>query len=112
MPKADHDLREVLDEALSLWLGIGKDWAEFWSATPKIVGAIVGAVQKRQHQSILIQAWYNEYMARQKRLKGLSSYLKEPKTLKPLKKGDPMEAGPWLALFGGGEKSTPQSPPA
>ena len=100
-------LREVLDEALELWLGLGKDWAAFWQSTPFIASKIIGALQKQAHHGVLVQAWYTEYMARQKRLRGLSTYLKEPKAIKPLKKGETMKAGPWLALMGvGGEANS------
>ncbi len=91
-----------MDEALNLWLGLGRSYAGFWEVTPKIASVIIGAAQKYQHREIVMQSWYNEYMARQKRLKGLSSYLKEPKPIKPLKSGEAMQAGPWLALFGAG----------
>lgn len=93
-----------MDEALGLWLGLGKDWAEFWKSTPHIAERIVMARQKRDHRETIMQAWYNEYMARQKRLRGLSHYLKESKPIKPLKKGEAVQAGPWLALMGIADK--------
>ncbi|NNE59121.1 MAG: hypothetical protein HKN36_13520 [Hellea sp.] len=90
----------MVDEALELWLGIGQGWAEFWASSPKIATQIIGSRKKHAHQTIVMQAWYTEYMARQKRLKNLNHYLDSPKQKKPLKTGEAMNAAPWLALFG------------
>jgi len=53
--------------------------------------------------------WYSEYFARQKRLRNLSHYLEEPKAVKPLKTGAPMNAAPWLALMGSPQAAETQS---
>jgi len=87
-------------DACELWLGLGKSWQAFWKATPYEAGKVVTALQKQQHRSVVMSGWYSEYFARQKRLKGLSHNLDEPKAIKPLKKGDAIQAGPWLALMG------------
>jgi len=96
----------VVGEARELWLGLGKSYADFWTATPFEATKVITALQKYQHRNIVMAGWYTEYFARQKRLKGLSHYLDEPKTMKPLKKGEAMQAGPWLALMGAGSGDT------
>ena len=87
-------------DAFELWLGLGKSWADFWQSTPYEVGKIVMALQKHEHRSVIMTGWYTEYFARQKRLKSMSHYLDDPKDKKLIRSGDPMQAGPWLALMG------------
>ena len=89
-----------MGEALELWLGLGKSWRKFWRLTPYEASKIIGALQKYQHRQTIMIGWYGEYFARQKRLKGLSHYLDEPKQKRILGKGEKMQAGPWLALMG------------
>ena len=96
-------------DACELWLGLGKSWQAFWSATPYEVGKIVAAVQKHQHRAVIMSGWYAEYFARQKRLKGLSHYLEEPKKKSLIKTGETMKAGPWLALMGATSEPHPEA---
>jgi len=59
-------------------------------------------LQKHSHQSVVMQGWYTEFFARQKRLKGLSHYLEKPEDKKLIGKDEAMRAGPWLSLMGVG----------
>lgn len=88
-------------EARDLWLGLGKSWKSFWESTPYEAAKIIGAFLKHEFRNVVMVGWYGEYFARQKRLKGLSHYLEEPKKKSLIKTGETMNAGPWLALMGG-----------
>lgn len=95
--------------AQELWLGLGRSWKAFWSATPYEVGKVVAALQKQDHRQTVMTGWYTEYFARQKRLKSLSHYLEEPKDKKLISGNEAMQAGPWLALMGVGGSVDPLS---
>lgn len=56
------------------------------------------------HDATVTQAWMAEYMARQKTLKPLKSYLKREETKRALRPGENMDATPWLSLMGIGDE--------
>jgi len=63
----------------------------------------MNAAFKHSHEAIVTNAWMAEYMARQKTLKPLKSYLKREETKRLLKPGEKMNAEPWLKMMGVGE---------
>jgi hypothetical protein len=60
----------------------------------------LNAVLKHAHDETVTSAWMAEYMARQKTLKPLKTYLKREETKRLLKPGEKMNAAPWLAMMG------------
>ena len=63
----------------------------------------LNACLKHAHDQTVTSAWMAEYMARQKTLKPLKTYLKRDETKRLLKPGEKMNAAPWLAMMGVGK---------
>ena len=62
---------------------------------------------KHVHEQTVTSAWMAEYMARQKTLKPLKTYLKREETKRLIKPGEKMNAEPWLAMMGVPETPLP-----
>ena len=65
----------------------------------------LNASLKHAHDQTVTTAWMAEYMARQKTLKPLKTYLKREETKRLLRPGEKMNAAPWLAMMGVAQNS-------